>query len=276
MQLIEFLEGDSPLLVSIPHGGTALPQSMTENFSDATFRLADTDWHLRRLYDFATDLGASIIQPHFSRYVIDLNRPPDNAALYPGAKGTQLCPTSNFAEEALYRPGREPSEAEVAQRLATYWQPYHNKLQAELARIKAKHGIAILFEAHSIRSRVPRLFDGRLPDINIGTASGQSCAPAMLEAVNSVLCSQNKYSYVVDQRFKGGYITRAYGQPHNGIHAMQLELSQRTYMSEEFPFHYHDDRAAQVQPLLLQVVKALRVWGVKQRIAPAFNSNKGK
>jgi N-formylglutamate deformylase len=223
-------------------------------------QVADTDWHVERLYDFASGLGASIIQPHTSRYAIDLNRPPDNAELYPGANGTELCPTSSFAEEPLYRDGAEPDSAEVTRRLDTFWHPYHQQLQAELARLKSAHGIAVLFEAHSIRSVVPRLFDGRLPDVNIGTASGSSCAPAMLAAVETLLAEQTTYTYVINQRFKGGYITRAYGNPHAGVHSLQLELSQRTYMEEQPPFHYRPDLAAQVQPLLRQLVQSLIDW----------------
>lgn len=223
-------------------------------------QVADTDWHVERLYDFAPELGASIIQPHTSRYIIDLNRPPDNAELYPGANGTELCPISSFAEESLYIDGAEPGSTEVARRLDTFWHPYHQKLQAELARLKNIHGIAVLFDAHSIRSVVPRLFDGRLPDMNIGTAGGSSCAPVMLAAVETLLAEQKSYTYVINQRFKGGYITRAYGEPQANIHSLQLELSQRTYMEEQAPFRYRPDLATQVQPLLRQLVQSLIDW----------------
>jgi N-formylglutamate deformylase len=257
MPVFDFIKGTTPLLISMPHCGTALPAEIAVGMTTAAQQVADTDWHLQRLYDFASGLGASIIQPHTSRYVIDLNRPPDNAELYPGANGTGLCPTSSFAEEPLYWDGAEPDSAEVASRLETYWHPYHQKLQAELARLKSVHGIAVLFEAHSIRSVVPRLFEGQLPDVNIGTAGGSSCAPAILAAVETLLAGQKAYTYVINQRFKGGYITRAYGDPQANVHSLQLELSQRTYMEEQAPFHYRPDLAAQLQPLLRQLVESL-------------------
>lgn len=197
--------------------------------------LADTDWHVDSLYDFAPGLGASVIRPHASRYVIDLNRPPDNAELYPGANGTELCPTSTFAEQPLYLAGKEPGVAEIERRLQRYWHSYHQALQAELQRIHNLHGCVILFEAHSIRSLVPRLFEGQLPDLNIGTAAGNSCAPQLQAVVENCLAGQDDYSHVTNQRFKGGYITRAYGRPSEGVHALQLELSQRNYMQEELP-----------------------------------------
>ena len=260
MQLFNFVEGTAPLLISMPHCGTQLAPEMAENITPAAKQLADTDWHLQKLYDFAKAMGASIIQPHYSRYVIDLNRPADNTDLYPGANGTELCPTSSFAEEPLYQPGKEPNSTEVSHRLQTYWHPYHGKLQEELTHLRARHGVAVLFEAHSIRSEVPRFFEGRLPDINIGTANGTSCAPQLLTAVEKVLKQQKDYSFVVNQRFKGGYITRAYGQPVADIHALQLELSQRTYMEETFPFNYSPKTAKQVQPVLSQLIAALIEW----------------
>ena len=251
-------------MLSMPHCGTTIGAEYARGMTATARQVADTDWHLQRLYAFASGLGASIIQPHTSRYVIDLNRPPDNAELYPGANGTELCPTSSFAEQALYSDGAEPDNAEVARRLTTFWQPYHQKLQSELARLNSVHGIAVLFDAHSIRSVVPRLFDGQLPDVNIGTAGGSSCAPTMLAAVETLLAEQNAYTHVSNQRFKGGYITRAYGKPDKNIHSMQLELSQRTYMDEQLPFHYLPDLASQVQPLLRQVLKTLIDWAQRE------------
>jgi N-formylglutamate deformylase len=268
MPVFDFIEGSTPLLLSMPHCGTTIGAEHARGMTATALQVADTDWHLQRLYDFASGLGASIIQPHTSRYVIDLNRPPDDAELYSGANGTGLCPTSSFAEQALYSDGAEPDSTEVARRLATFWQPYHQKLQTELARLKSVHGIAVLFEAHSIRSVVPRLFDGQLPDVNIGTAGGGSCAPAMLAAVETLLAQQKAYTHVTNQRFKGGYITRAYGNPDADIHSLQLELCQRTYMEEQPPFHYRPDLAAQVQPLLRQLVQALIDWAQREARQP--------
>ena len=264
MQTFEFTQGSAPLLVSLPHSGLELPAELLVDMTDVAHELADTDWHVEKLYDFAGELGASVIRPKASRYVIDLNRPPDNAELYPGANGTELCPTSTFADEPLYKEGRQPSAADIEQRLQSWWQPYHQQLQAELQRIKSVHGCAILFEAHSIRSLVPRLFEGRLPDLNIGTASGNSCARTMLAVVEALLRDQQEYSCVFNQRFKGGYITRAYGDPGQGVHAIQLELSQRLYMEEELPFTYLPEQAAQLQPLLRHILERLIQWGLEE------------
>ncbi|MEP5765250.1 MAG: N-formylglutamate deformylase [Halieaceae bacterium] len=260
MKTFDFIAGTGPLLLSMPHCGTELPPALAATMTPGAQELADTDWHVDRLYAFARELGASIIRPYCSRYVIDLNRPADDSNLYPGANSTGLCPTSSFAEEPLYLAGQAPDEQEVARRLEQWWRPYHQQLETELARLQQAHGIALLFEAHSIRSTVPRLFDGRLPDLNVGTAGGQSCAPAMLAAVESVLAAQQDYSYVVDGRFKGGYITRAYGAPDAGVHSLQMELAQCLYMEEELPFNYLPERAAQLQPLLQRLLQAMITW----------------
>jgi len=249
----------------MPHCGTVLPSSIAEGMTGLSRSTVDTDWHVEKLYDFAAKLGASIIQPRVSRYVIDLNRPPDNAELYPGAAGTDLCPTCSFSGQPVYQQGREPNSVEIANRIERYWQPYHDKLQSELARLKQQYGLAILFDAHSICSLVPRLFEGRLPDLNIGTADGTSCTPTMLAVVESVLNAQDDYSCVTNQRFKGGYITRAYGDPAKDINAVQLELAQRTYMAEGAPFEYLPERAEKIQPLLKQLLQSLILWAQQQR-----------
>ncbi len=264
MATCELLRGSRPLLISMPHQGTELPETMMEQITTATKNLADTDWHVKRLYDFARHLGVSLIWPHYSRYLIDLNRPADNANLYPGANSTELCPTSTFASESIYLPGCEPDQSEVAHRLEQYWQPYHSELQNELARMKAQHGVAVLLEAHSIRSVVPRLFEGQLPDLNLGTSSGTSCSTNLQGAVAQSISSQTEYTTAVNQRFKGGYITRAYGQPSQGVHALQLELSQRCYMREEHPFTYLPERAKHIQPVLEQLVGTLLSWAEQQ------------
>jgi N-formylglutamate deformylase len=260
MQVFELIKGTRPLLISIPHQGVELPTALTATMTPTALQLADTDWHLEKLYPFALELGASIIQPRYSRYVIDLNRPPDNSNLYPGANSTELCPTSTFAEEPLYQQGYAPDDAEIERRLEMYWHPYHSALQQELDRIKKQSGIVTLFEAHSVRSQVPRLFKGRLPDLNIGTNSGSACAPAMQQAVEKALATQSQYTVAVNQRFKGGYITRAYGNPAEDCHALQLELSQLTYMQESSPFTYLPEHAAQVQPLLKKLLETVLEW----------------
>jgi N-formylglutamate deformylase len=264
MATFELLKGTRPLLISMPHQGIQLSDAMMGQVTPIAKTLADTDWHLKELYDFARHMGASIIWPHYSRYVIDLNRPADNSNLYPGANSTELCPTSTFASEPIYLPGCEPDETEIAHRLEHYWQPYHSALQDELTRIKAQCGVAVLFEAHSIRSVVPRLFEGQLPDLSIGTSSGASCSTDLQSAIEQSISSQKKYSTAINQRFKGGYITRAYGQPSLGVHALQLELTQHCYMNEELPFTYLPERAKNIQPILEQLVSTLLQWAEVQ------------
>jgi N-formylglutamate deformylase len=264
MQTFEFIEGSTPLLISMPHCGTRLPDDLAAAMTPEGLEVGDTDWHVEKLYDFAAGLGASVIQPRYSRYVIDLNRAPDDSNLYPGANSTGLCPVGSFAEQPLYLAGNGPDSDEVVRRRDTWWQPYHEKLQDELARLKQQHGIALLFDAHSIRSVVPRFFEGQLPDLNIGTACGSSCAASMLSAVEAVLAEQQDYSYVIDQRFKGGYITRAYGQPDSGFHSLQLELSQRNYMEEPLPFTYLPEKAAQLQALLRRLIQRLIDWAIEE------------
>lgn len=244
------IRGTAPLLVSIPHLGRHLPEEIRESFADDAEIVSDTDWHLDRLYDFVRGMGASLLMATVSRYAIDLNRPPGGESLYPGQTTTGLCPTETFRGVPLYRPGCGPTEAEIARRRETYWMPYHDALRTELARLKATHGRVLLWEAHSIASVLPRLFDGKLPDLNFGTNSGAACSPALLEAVLTPLASTEAYSHAVNGRFKGGYITRHYGAPDLGIHAIQLEMCQSLYMDETPPFAYRKGLAAGVQPLL--------------------------
>ncbi len=254
--------GTAPLLISIPHLGTNLPEELQNGFSDEARVLADTDWHLDRLYAFAQDLGASVLAAQVSRYVIDLNRPPGGESLYPGQTTTGLCPTETFEGVPLYRPGAEPDAAEQGRRVQAFWQPYHDALQTELARLRALHGRVLLWEAHSIASVLPRLFDGKLPDLNFGTHGGAACNPALLDAVLQPLQAPEAapFSHVVNGRFKGGYITRAYGQPEAGIHAIQLEMCQSLYMNETAPFGYRAGLAGQVQPVLQSLLQAGLRW----------------
>ncbi len=226
-------QGSLPLLISMPHDGTAIPADLREDFCDSARKVPDTDWHISTLYDFAATLGASLLVPGYSRYVVDLNRPADGGALYPGRVETGLCPTFSFAGDPLYRAGREPDAQAVAARCERYWQPYHVALRDELARLQALHGQVLLWEAHSIRSEVPMLFAGRLPDLNLGTADGASCSARLRQALTDCLSTQSEFNWVVDGRFKGGHITRHYGRPAQGVHAVQLELAQVTYMDEQ-------------------------------------------
>lgn len=261
MTIYKFNTGSTPLLVSMPHVGTEIPADMVGRLTNSARGLPDTDWHVDRLYDFLADLGASVIRATHSRYVIDLNRAPDSAPLYPGAANTGLCPTEQFDGAPLYRPGAAPDETEVQERLSHYWRPYHERLAAELQALKNHYGIALLYEAHSIRSRVPRLFDGRLPDINLGTAEGASCDSDLAALLIETAGESEAYSSVLNGRFKGGYITRAYGRPSDGIHAVQLELAQITYMNEDPPHEFREEAAGRVRPALRAVVAAMLAWG---------------
>ena len=248
--------GTRPLLISMPHCGTALPDSMRDQWVPRAWATEDTDWHMPLLYRFAKQLGASVLIPHYARYVIDLNRPPDDTPMYPGASNTELCPTRFFTGEPLYLEGCQPNAEEQAHRLQTYWRPYHDALQQELARLRAQHGRALLWDAHSIRSEIPWLFDGRLPDLNVGTANGQAADASIAQAVMAVCETFPAFSHVLNGRFKGGYITRHYGQPSQGVHAVQLEMCQSLYMREAAPYDYLPERAAHIVPVLEQMVQA--------------------
>lgn len=251
MELYRFRAGRTPLLVSMPHTGTHVPEWLAPRLTRAAKALPDTDWHLEPLYDFLDELGASVLVATHSRYVVDLNRPPDDANLYPGQDTTGVVPLDTFHKEPIYLPGFPPSEAEKNSRLEEYWKPYHAKLAAELARLKRQYGCALLWDAHSILSVLPRFFAGKLPDFNLGTADGKSCAAGLGE---SLLEKISEYSKVLNGRFKGGYITRTYGDPANKVHAVQLELSEAIYMEEKAPFRFRDEMARKVRPYLRKLL----------------------
>ncbi len=263
MEPYRFTSGGGPLLVSMPHVGTYLPEDHARGMTEAARRLPDTDWHVDRLYDFLGELGAGVLAATHSRYVIDLNRPPDGRPLYAGASNTELCPTTTFDEQPVYLPGGAPDEGEVAARRARVWQPYHDRLRGELNTIRAREGIALLWDAHSIRSRVPRFFAGRLPDLNFGTGGGATAAPGLLAELERVATASGR-SMAVNGRFKGGYITRAYGEPGGGIHAVQLELSQITYMDEAPPYGFREDLAAALRPVLRRLLETALDWARRQ------------
>lgn len=252
--------GSTPLLISMPHVGSVIAQDQQARYAPRALLSEDTDWHLERLYAFAREMGAGMIVPHYSRYLIDLNRPPEDTPMYPGASNTELCPTRFFTGEPLYLEGRAPDKAEQQRRLASYWQPYHQALQVELQRLRDLHGHAVLFDAHSIRSELPWLFEGRLPDLNLGSVDGRSCDAAITSQLTALFEAQSDYSHVVNGRFKGGYVTRHYGCPEQGIHAVQLEMCWSAYMQEAPPYAYDEARAARVQPLLRQMVEVLLNW----------------
>jgi N-formylglutamate deformylase len=252
--------GHRSLLVSVPHAGHLIPDDLKPHFAERALAAEDTDWFLDELYGFVREMGASLIVPRYSRYVIDLNRPPENVPMYPGVNNTELVPTRSFTGEPLYREGQVPDEAEVGRRLRTYWRPYHEALQEELARLKAEHGHVVLFDGHSIKSQLPWLFEGQLPDLNLGTVDGTSCDPALRRGLMEVLARQNHFTHVTDGRFKGGYITRHYGRPDEGMHAVQLEKCWCCYMGESPPFALDPACTQRLQPVLRALVSTMLDW----------------
>ena len=252
--------GSTALLVSLPHCGTEIPPELQARLVPRAQAVEDTDWHVAELYAFARELGASMLMPRFSRYVIDLNRPPDDARMYTGVNGTGLCPERFFSGDLLYRAGQAPDAAEMAQRLRMYWHPYHDALCDELTRLKNAHGYALLLDAHSIKSELPWLFAGQLPDLNLGTVDGTSCAPALRTALQHVFEAQRNFTHVADGRFKGGYIVRKYGRPQERVHAVQLEMCWSCYMPEAPPFRLDPARSMRLAPLLQSLVQGLLDW----------------
>ena len=252
---------DLPLIVSMPHTGTDMPPEIEAEFVSPWLARKDADWWVERLYDFASEMGATVVRTAISRSVIDVNRDPSGRSLYPGQSTTELCPTTTFDGEPLYRAGRGLPDAEIARRRETFFEPYHRVLRNEIERLAERHGKAILYEAHSIRSRIPRLFEGELPHVNIGTNSGASCDEALTGAVADI-CAESDFTCVVNGRFKGGYTTRFYGRPSKGVHAIQLELAMRSYMEESpvtspdnWPAPYTASRAAPLRNLLRRILE---------------------
>jgi N-formylglutamate deformylase len=253
-------QGSRPLLVSVPHSGIQIPTALQPLYSERALEVEDTDWFLGEIYAFVKELGASFIAPNHSRYVVDLNRPPTNTPMYTGVNNTELCPTRFFTGEAIYKQDCEPSDEQIKQRVLDYWQPYHQALQGELARLKTEHGHAILWDGHSICSELPWLFEGRLPTLSFGTVDGTSCAPSLRSALEQKTATHQRFDFVFDGRFKGGYITRQYGNPAQNIHAVQLEMVWDCYMREQRPFQLDPERTQYLLPLLRELLVSCIEW----------------
>ena len=257
MNLYQLHRGNAPLIVDVPHAGTYLPADIEARLTPLARTVPDTDWHVDKLYSFVHHAGATLMTATHSRIVVDLNRDPSGVALYKGVDNTELCPTRTFANDVIYTDGSVPDAAEIEHRRARYFDPYQAVLAEEIERVRRQHGYVILLDGHSIRAEVPRFFAGRLPDLNLGTADGASCTTALqLTAVN-VLTSADGFTSVVNGRFKGGYVTRQYGAPRQGIHALQLEIAQARYMDEAPPYGFDPARAAPLSAVLKRLVAAL-------------------
>lgn len=261
---LEIHRGDAPLVVAFPHTGTDLPDDIVPSLVSPWQARRDADWWIDRLYAFAADLGATTVRTTISRTLIDVNRDPSGASLYPGQATTELCPTTDFDGAPLYRDSG-PQADEIARRRVLYFDPYHATLSAEIARLRGTHKRVVLYDAHSIRSRIPRLFDGELPQFNIGTNSGAACHPALPAAIETV-CAASGGSHVIDGRFKGGWTTRRYGRPAEGVHAIQMELAQSTHLATQMPpFAYDEARAARLRGPLAVLLGRL------EALAPALS-----
>lgn len=257
MNVVEVKSGDGPVVLGFPHTGTTVPGDIAERLNEQGKLLTDTDWHVDRLYDGLLE-NATTVRARFHRYVIDANRDPSGKSLYPGQNTTDLVPLTDFDNRAIWKEGREPTAGDVVERLRLFHAPYHAALWAELERVREKHGVVLLYDCHSIRSRAPFLFDGRLPDFNIGDNDGTTCDPAFTRATAEICEAAEGYSHVVNGRFKGGWTTRHYGKPSEGIHTIQMELTQATHLkSETVPFDYGEESANRLRVHLGAILKKL-------------------
>lgn len=260
-----FEAGGAPLLLSMPHSGTHIPPQVARRMTAEAQRVPDTDWHLDTLYGFAREFGVSVLRATHSRYVIDVNRPPDAPDRRQGERVTGVCPVDTFDVTPIYLSGQAPSDDEVAARRDAIWHPYHSRLAVEIERLHAIHGVVILWDAHSLRSVLPHYFEGKLTDLNLGTNKGSSCAPELAHRLMQIASAADGHTASLNGRFTGGYITRHHGQPDRGVHAFQCEITQCSYMQEAHPFDYLPDRAARVQPHLRRMMEAALAWATSRR-----------
>lgn len=264
---IEIVEGDGPIVLGLPHTGTYIPDDIRANLNANGRAMADTDWHIDRLYD---DLlpGTTSVKALFHRYVIDANRDPNGKSLYPGQNTTGLVPLTDFDGHDIW--ATPPTQNDISVRQKTFHAPYHAALDAQLNRVKQRHGFAILYDCHSIRSEIAFLFDGTLPDFNIGTNNGETCDPCIETAVTNICTNANDYSTTINGRFKGGWTTRHYGRPNDGVHAIQMELAQSTYLSTQTaPFDYDVEKAAHLRVYLREILQTLTL------LAPRLTGPRG-
>lgn len=259
MNVVEVQEGDGPVILGQPHGGTHVPDDIFARLNETGQALADTDWHIGRLYDGLLP-GATVVASTIHRYVIDANRDPAGTSLYPGQNTTALCPVTDFDGRPIWREDKTPTDADILERLSAFHAPYHAALADQIERVRARHGVAILYDCHSIRSQIPFLFDGTLPDFNIGTNEGRTCAPDIEAAVADICRAADGYSWVRNGRFKGGWTTRHYGRPKHGVHAIQMELAQASYMDETPPWRLDDARVRRLRPVLQDILETLSRW----------------
>ncbi|WP_397543112.1 N-formylglutamate deformylase [Roseovarius salis] len=254
MEPVEVIRGDGPIVLGMPHTGTWLPQDVRRNLNERGRALADTDWNIHKLYDGLL-AGVTVVRATFHRYLIDANRDPSGASLYPGQNTTGLVPLTDFEGHEIWN--TPPTDADIDDRKQAFHAPYHAALHDELSRVRYLHGVAVLYDCHSIRSRIPFLFEGTLPDFNIGTDNGKTCAREVAETVEEVCRAAEAYGTVVNGRFTGGWTTRHYGRPDEGWHAIQMELAQSTYMEQAPPWPYLHDRADAIRPHLAEILARL-------------------
>lgn len=263
MEMVELSRGNSPVILAFPHTGTHVPEDIQAKLNDEGRKLRDTDWHVHELYQGLLP-EATTVRATFHRYCLDANRDPSGVSLYPGQNTTGLIPLTDFDNNPLWIEGGEPDEAETAERVERFHEPYHRVLAAEIERVKARHGIAILYDCHSIRSVCPFLFEGRLPDFNIGTDNERTCDPILEQGVSTICAAADGYSSVVNGRFRGGWTTRHYGRPENGVHAIQMELAQATHLkSETPPFDYDVEKAAALRKVLQQILERIEALALE-------------
>ncbi len=265
MSPVEIIQGDGPVILGQPHGGTFAPAEIKSHLNDGGKLLADTDWHIGRLYD---DLlpSASVVRATFHRYVIDANRDPSGASLYPGQNTTGLCPLTDFDDKPIWKEGAEPNADDIATRTTNYHRPYHAALEKEIERVKARHGVAIVYDCHSIRSRIPFLFEGELPALNIGTDNGKTCARSIASATHRIT-SASTYSTILNGRFRGGWTTRHYGKPETGVHAIQMEIAQSAYLEREAPpWDYSETKAANLRLTLKNILQTIAENALEMKV----------